>query len=714
MSSLPARKIEANESAWLTAAEAAQVLGKSKRTVLLQCQSGRLAARKVSGEWYVSPDAAPALRIARGDPAGPVIAGDPLASLPQRARQTIFDRYGIIKAYLAALAHRDGRTPVRQFLTAWVDGFVHLHPGRKLSVQTMYTWLAAYRRQGIAGLIDARYRNGSRDVSIAPEDWSMIRGLYLSEAKLSVAYIYEIARAEAAKEGRSLPSLRTVHRWIREKLDPKIAALGREPKKFRDRCVPYIKRDWSAVGAMEVWVADHRQFDVWVPYRDPDSGTFSFQRPILTAYLDGRSWHVTGWAIEFGQPNGDRVMGAFARAVEAHGLPAALILDNGKDFRNKRFGGGRPKKTKGLKIVDQGAVKPLLETLGVDVHWAIPYNAKAKVIEPFFGVLARHFDKTFETYCGGKAEDRPERLKGLRADEYHARAGLCIDTFRAAFAAWLQNDYAIAESPACAAGGLSPADAFSRLRAGDYVERRVAAEDLALLLTPSQAVCVTQNGVWVKHFGRFYWSDDLEDRRAGSGRDLKRKIRYRYRPDDPSKVWVFDAQSGRFLTIATPYIGNAIHPLASSDADRDKIAACMGAQRDLAKRTRRAAADLRSYAGNRLLAAHADAVALSGKSGKRIAGDPSKLVPAPQPVQPFQQGATRMVFDPQIAAAALAALPAREQNRQQAESSALEYLATGTDDEAFEQTDLPQTPSALDLLADPQSQEPEDEQHDTT
>ncbi len=708
MSSLPARKTQSDESAWPTAAEAARILGRSKRMILLQCQSGRLAARKVAGQWYVSPDAAPALRIARGELAVPVITGDPLACLPRRARQTIFDRHNIIKAYLAALAHRDGRTPVKAFLAGWVEHLVCLHPGRELSVRTLYKWLGAYRRDGIAGLIDGRHRNGSREASIDQEDWSLIRGMYLSQARLSVAYIYEIARAEAAKEGRSLPSVRTVHRWIAEKLDPKIAAFGREPKKFRDRCTPFIKRDWTKVAAMDVWIADHRQFDVWVPYRDPDSGVFSFQRPILTAYLDGRSWHVTGWAIESGQPNGDRVMGTFGRAVEAHGLPAALILDNGKDFRNKRFGGGRPKGKKGLRIVDQGAVKPLLQTLGVAVHWATPYNAKAKPIEPFFGVVAMHFDKTFETYCGGKTQDRPERLKGLKADEYHARTGFCLDVFREAFAAWLQKDYAIAESPADAAGGLSPADAFVRLRAGDYVERRVAAEDLALLLTPSQAVTVTQNGVWVRNFGRFYWSDDLEDRRAASGRDLKRKIRYRYRPDDPSKIWVFDAQSGRFLAIATPYVGNAIHPLASSDADRDKLADCMATQRDLGKRTRDDVTDLRSYAGNRLLAAHADAV------NQRVKDDPSKLVPtdAHRKLSVGVQQPTRMVFDPQIARAALAGKAAAEHVRQEAESSALEYLATGTDDQSTARTASSIDP--VDLLAAPDVEEPNDEQHDTT
>jgi len=48
-------------------------------------------------------------------------------------------------------------------------------------------------------------------------------------------------------------------------------------------------------------------------------------------------------------------------------------------------------------------VKPILECLGVAVHFAEPYNAKAKVIEPWFKIVAENFDKRWPTYCRQQA-----------------------------------------------------------------------------------------------------------------------------------------------------------------------------------------------------------------------------------------------------------------------------------------------------------------------
>lgn len=53
--------------------------------------------------------------------------------------------------------------------------------------------------------------------------------------------------------------------------------------------------------------------------------------------------------------------------------------------------------------------------MGVRVHHAIPYNARAKIIEANFGRLGK-FDASLPEWCGHKTEARPERFDALVRD----------------------------------------------------------------------------------------------------------------------------------------------------------------------------------------------------------------------------------------------------------------------------------------------------------
>lgn len=439
---------------------------------------------------------------------------------------------------------------------------------------------------------------------------------------------------------------------------------------------------------MECWVGDHRQHDVWLPRRSVRKDgreVWTWQRPVLTMFIDARSWYPAGWIIDWDAPDGNRVMAAFAKGVSAHGLPAHTILDNGKDFRKWEFAGGRPKKLK----IDKPRVTPMLELFGVETHWAIPYNAKAKSIEPFFGhAVANGFDRTWDTYCGSDPSKRPERLKGLKAEDYADT--LTLERFRKAFGHYILNEYALrAPGPAAACGGRSAARAFAELRDGRTITRPPA-QDLALLLTPSQAVCVTQDGVWVGAHLRFFWSDALADRRGGSGRDVRRKIRYHYIPDDPSQIWVFDAVSGKFLTIAEPTPGQGMHPLASSQTDRAQLAEAMAFQRNCAKGDRAEVRRLRDNAADTLnatLAAHGLAARRLGRLDRSAA---AKAV-----------GRPTLQMSGEISIAADAGAKARKlrAGRRQTDQTAQQFFAsTGTDDNVAE-TAQHGAPNPLDLLA---------------
>ena len=711
---------------WLPIAIAARVLSRSPSAIRSQCQAGRLPAMQCQGvygaEWFIDPASVPALRLAGGDWATPAIVGDPLAGLSEAKRRKIYEQFKLVRAWETDLAAKPANNRADAWMASWCKAQRGM--GHKLCPATLYRWQAKIARGGIAALAD--HRGGATVSTWSPEALQFIVGQYLDESRPSIALCFERAEAVAASQGWQLPSRATVRRHIRRHIDPKLIACGREGKRFRDRCLPDIRRDWSLVSAMELWVADHRQLDVWVPRRvlvdELASGRrtgrkawrWSWFRPWLTMFLDAATWYPVAWDLRFESPDANQVMSVFCRAVQLWGKPAHAYLDNGKDFRARRFAGGRKKKfnaehaehaedsynrspsaisaCSALKHpLPEAAVTPILEMLGISVTWALPYNAKAKVIEPWFKLMSERFDRTFETYLGNKPERRPERVKAMggRAEQYY-NDGLTIEAVGEAFTRWVQDDMVHRECPVECRKPLSTAEAFAKCRAADFIESRPPEQDLALLLMPSQRVVVSKNGIYCRHHDRLYWSDELLERAAASGRDTRRHIVYRYRTDDDSHIYVFDALTGKYLCSAEPFTGDRMHPVAAADSpDADKVSAAMEFKNHVAKAFRSQARDLRKSSFEVLLSAQ--------QAGARAGG---RLTPATIP--PGAPACPVCIqITPQISRAAADAArdkvndDARRQNKRLAMNA---FLATGTDAGPAK----PAARSALDILADAQ------------
>lgn len=89
----------------------------------------------------------------------------------------------------------------------------------------------------------------------------------------------------------------------------------------------------------EGWFGDHHQFDVFV--LDERGKPV---RPWLTAWYDIGSGVLAGWCISL-NPNSGTITEALARAIakkpnsEIYGAPKWIYIDNGKDYRSRRFEG---------------------------------------------------------------------------------------------------------------------------------------------------------------------------------------------------------------------------------------------------------------------------------------------------------------------------------------------------------------------------------------
>jgi len=684
---------------WAPTSRAAKIFGRSASSLRAQCQAGKLPARLCAGtygpEWFIDPAAIPVIRIAGGDLAAPAVVDSPLAGLSRGQRGKIYKKFSLVERWLADLAAKPANVGASEWLDRWLAAQQAM--GHAVRRSALYDWQAKIAAGGIAALADRRG-------GVAASDWSrpalqFIVGQYADQSRPSIKVCFERAEAVAASQGWTLPTLATIRRHVRRTIDPKLLTAGRDPRRFRDRCLPDMRRDWSRISAMELWVADHRQLDVWVPRRvlvdqlvkgrktGRKVAHWGWYRPWLTHYIDAATWMPIAWDIRFESPDANQVMSVFCRGVQVHGKPAHLYLDNGKDFRAKRFAGGRVNRSG--KPLDEKAITPILEMLDIAVTWAIPYNAKAKTIEPWFRLMSERFDKTFETYLGNKPERKPERIKKMtgRAEHFY-QGGLSIDAVAEAFTRWCQDDFSHRECPVPCRKPLSTAEAFSQCRAEGFIQQRPAEADLALLLMPSKRVVVSKNGIYVAHHDRLYWSDALLDRAAASGRDRRRQIVYRYRADDDSVIYVFDAETGKFLCNATPFTGDRTHPIAPPGSpEAQQVADAMELKNHVAKAIRRQGRELKKASFEVLLSAQRD----GAEAGGRLA-DPPVALPHPTIVQ----------ITPEIsqAAAQAAGDKAESDSRREGRSRLRDFLdMTGTDG-ADNAPAKPAANTAMDILAD--------------
>jgi transposase InsO family protein len=216
------------------------------------------------------------------------------------------------------------------------------------------------------------------------------------------ATLASLYRKLVAKYGDDAPSESTFKRLLRSNVSRAELVLARDGKRaFNARAGAHLTRSYDALDVGEWFCGDEHQFDVMVvnPYRDG-----ALDRPWLTAFTDLRSRALIGWTISFDH-NTETIIEAFIHGVRPKrdasfanlcGLPKAMYIDNGKDYRSARF-------------------ELMLAQNGVEVHHALPFNAKAKNVERQFGTLCSQFSRDQVGYFGNKPSDRPGRFPELVA-----------------------------------------------------------------------------------------------------------------------------------------------------------------------------------------------------------------------------------------------------------------------------------------------------------
>ncbi len=171
-------------------------------------------------------------------------------------------------------------------------------------------------------------------------------------------------------------------------------------KALKDTFLPSILRDDSDIKPGDVWISDGHTLNFMVI--DPDSG--KPRRLNLIAFFDWASRMIVGATVDWTEST-QAIADAFRNGVLYTGYtPKLVYVDNGKAYRSKYFGG--------ISLARYEAqVTGIFARLGVELSFAIPYNARTKIIERYFETLNNQFEKWMPGYCGESIDKKPARMR---------------------------------------------------------------------------------------------------------------------------------------------------------------------------------------------------------------------------------------------------------------------------------------------------------------
>ena len=407
-----------------------------------------------------------------------------------------------------------------------------------------------YKEEGLTGLT----RNGRSDKgksrSMCLEARRRIHDLYLGPEKYTAARVLELIAADAQKLGPGIcaecpynpaseahqelqltdlaseypacdqigggmvpPPSRHVVNYAIANIEKEVKDYTREGrKKWEDKhMMKCIRAKPDLVN--DGWFGDHHQFDVFV--LDERGRPV---RPWLTAWYDIGSGMLVGWCISL-NPNSGTITEALARAIArkknspVYGAPKWVYIDNGKDYRSRRFEGDsdaeywRHRDPEMMNDMYMRLVKAsVMQTLRIQVVHAKAYHGWAKPVERFFRTLEEGYCRQLRGYCGGSPANRPENFD--RALRHWTERGelMTLDEFVGVF----QNQIlpAYHAHPHSGYNGETPAARYARLpKARSEIFSWAYLDELRM--EQAERVVTTQG---IKFDRKIYWDKELMHR----------------------------------------------------------------------------------------------------------------------------------------------------------------------------------------------------------
>lgn len=432
------------------------------------------------------------------------------------------------------------------FLADWSAKY----PEKHTTYPSLSLALRKYNQGGITALL-SNYGVHRRGISKLDEScFEYFKSIYLREGAPSAETSWNITFGFAKQQGINLenfPTSKTFIRRLRAEVPEQAIFIARHgDASWNKKYANYVPRDYSELNAGVCWVSDHAQIDVAVSF----NGAVCF--PWVTVFRDAKTSKWLGWFLHADSPNSDHIFQAFYYGVLNFGIPEDVYLDNGKDYRCKDFAGGR---TRVIKVKHKNNGGSLIQNLGINIHFALPYNAQTKPVERDFLKIKEFLSKGFVGYRGGKITERPEKLKNEIKNEQIMQFG----DFKKLFDRFIEEYLNKRPSKGKVLQGKCP----DELWAEEFTKKKVISKDALKLfcMRTTNNVTIKRNGIFDSQLQISYWAEWMITEKG-------RKVYIRRDINAYQEAWVFDAQTDEYLGK-----GNANQPasfLANTDIEKSE------------------------------------------------------------------------------------------------------------------------------------------------
>ena len=442
-----------------------------------------------------------------------------LLSLTEAQRDKYFVKIAAVRGYQDFKADYTQANKMVDYLRQYNDA----HPECPLTERQLNHWEHLYKRDGVEGLIDRR-GTWNKGISSIEEDvkntflsfWLQEKGTHFGGP--SIASCYKLTQKRFPD--RTLPHVMTFQRMTKNLFKP-LKTLKREgTKAYKDKCEPYIRRNYENIHTNQQWVADNHVFDVLVRFPDGHVG-----RPWVVGFMDMSSRYITGFYIIEGDPNADHILDAFIKAVSEYCIPEKVQLDNGKDFTVH-------------DLFNRDNVYSLAREMNFEVTNAIKYNAKAKNIERVFETIEYSYCIHLSSYIGSNPQKRPERLK--KTNDKLTKEAIPFDEFKD-FMLYAVNDYNNSPHSGNGMNGRTPCAAFEE---NVTVPLKIVPQDLLAIYyhRRTKLLTVGRNGIKISELNQEYDSTQLFLYQG-------KKVYARYKTTDIRTVYCF-TEDGSYICTA--------------------------------------------------------------------------------------------------------------------------------------------------------------------
>lgn len=371
--------------------------------------------------------------------------------------------------------------------------------------------------------------------SLSKEEIKIFLKILLSQNRFSIGKAIMLTKHILTQRGAEVAAnditFRRYANWYKKANYDKWIFAREGHKALKDKVESYIVRDTSVIEVGQILIADGHKLN----FRVINPFTGKPCRATLLGFLDWKSGALVGYEIMLEECT-QNIASALRNAIlTMNKIPSYIYQDNGRAFKSKFFNGD--------KDFEELGFTGIYEKLGITPVYAVPYNARAKVIERFFLDFQEGFEKLIPSYIGTSIDNKPAYMK--RNEKFHNQIhNEYIPTIEQAYKmieAWLK----LKHSQRCTnVKGKTIQEVLDEVK-----KQKININELDDLMMAQEVKTIGRNGI------RFLKSDYCDDALYG----IREKVIIKYSLFDLSYVKVY-SMNGEFLCKANRV--TSTHPLA--------------------------------------------------------------------------------------------------------------------------------------------------------